>query len=60
MTLVLALWGGAYISILPVFVGVLVDLIYYPGTGLPWGTIYGLCAVLGIQLVRYLIRTRIM
>lgn len=59
-TLALSVIAGFYIPILPLFVGALVDILYYPGNTLPLGLVLGV-SIFGITYgVRYLIRTRIM
>lgn len=40
--------------------GVLADLLYYPGHGVPWATFDGLALTLISAAVRHLVKTRIM
>lgn len=39
--------------------GVLADLLYYPGHGFPWGTCSGLALTLICAFVRHFVKTRI-
>ena len=52
--------AGFYLPIMPLVVGLTIDLLYYPGTHLPIGVIYGAIISLAILFVRYIARTRIM
>lgn len=40
--------------------GILADILYYPGIGLPWGTVYGLLIAVLSALVRHFVKTSIM
>ncbi len=41
-------------------IGVLADILYYPGTGFPWGVLAGLLCTLGAVSVRHFVKRRIM
>jgi hypothetical protein len=60
ITLALSLLAGLYLTPIPLFVGILRDLLYYPGFGLPYGTLWGLAISVSILFVRYVIKTRIL
>jgi hypothetical protein len=40
--------------------GILADILYYPGSGMPTATITGAALTLAAVLVRYIVKTRIM
>ncbi len=41
-------------------IGALADILYYPGSGLPWGVLAGLLCMLAAVAVRHFVKTRIM
>ena len=43
-----------------VALGILADLLYYPGSGFLWGSVYGAVAAILATLVRHFVKTRIM
>jgi hypothetical protein len=59
---VLALSGVAAVTIplMPLLVGVFLDVLYYPGTGLPIATLGGALVTAGALGVQYLLKTRIL
>ncbi len=60
VTVFLGVVAGLYMPAVPFFVGVLVDLLYYPGHTLPLGLCGGALVCMITYGVRYLVRTRIM
>ena len=60
MTLIASVASGLVFPPLPLIVGVLVDVLYYPGGGLPVGTLWGLGIAAFAYIVRYIVRRRIM
>lgn len=60
LTLVLMALAGLILPASALCIGVLSDILYYPGFGLPWGVLAGLLIALGAALVRHIMKTRIM
>lgn len=60
MTLIAAFAAGLVFPPLAVIIGVLVDVLYHPGTGWYVGTVSGLLLCGLSYAVRYISRTRIM
>jgi hypothetical protein len=52
--------AGLVFPALALALGVFADILYYPGTGIPWGSIIGLILALASALVRHFVKTRIM
>lgn len=60
VSLILLFLSGLVFPPAALALGVLADLLYYPGSGLPWGTIWGLILALISAAVRHFVKTRIM
>ena len=60
ITILFMLFGGFVFPPAAFGIGVVVDLLYYPGSGVFWGTITGLLIMLISVAVRYFVKTRIM
>ena len=60
MTLVFIFLAGLVFPPAALALGVLTDLLYYPGVGLPWGVITGALIMLVSALVRHFVKTSIM
>jgi len=52
-------FSGLVFPPLALALGILADILYYPGSGLPWGSISGLLLALFSALVRHFVKTRI-
>jgi hypothetical protein len=52
--------AGLVFPPIPAIVGVLSDVVYYPGFGLYEGTLTGILLTILAYAVRYIVRTRIM
>lgn len=60
ISLILMFFSGLVFPPLALALGVLADLLYYPGHGLPWATLDGLVLALISAAVRHFVKTRIM
>ncbi len=60
LTVLLTLISGVFWPPVALAVGVLYELLYAPGTTLPWAVIIGLAATGGLFFVHQFIKTRIM
>jgi len=52
--------AGLVFPALALALGVFADILYYPGVGIPWGSVIGLALALASAFVRHLVKTRIM
>jgi hypothetical protein len=60
ISLILSVMAGFYLPVLPIIIGLTVDLLFYAGSSLPLGLVHGVIISLAILVVRYVVRTRIM
>lgn len=60
LTLITAFAAGLVFPPLAAIVGVLIDVLYHPGSGWPLGTLSGIALALLAYGVRHFVRTRVM
>lgn len=60
LTLALSFIAGLVYPPIPLIVGALIDILYYPGAGWLYGLTWGLILAILTYVVRYIAQTRIM
>jgi hypothetical protein len=60
LTLVLIFFAGLVFPPVALLFGLLADALYYPGTGMLWGSAAGLILAVVSWVVRHFVKTRIM